>query len=115
MFLFLLLIRNLKSFDSKTSITGTLEGDNTEKEAETVVVPLKHLSNFWRALCMPLINCKINLILTWSENGVLTSKATRDKFIGTSTDENPQFPKINNPTNAIFKITDTQLHASIVT
>ena len=27
---------------------------------------------------MPLINCEINLILTWSENCVLTSKATRD-------------------------------------
>ena len=40
---------------------------------------------------MPLINCEINLILTWSEKCVLTSKATRDKFIGTGTDENPQF------------------------
>ena len=27
---------------------------------------------------MPLINCEINLILTWSENCVITSKATRD-------------------------------------
>ena len=27
---------------------------------------------------MPLINCEINLILTWSENYVLTSQATRD-------------------------------------
>ena len=40
---------------------------------------------------MPLINCEINLILTWSEKYVLTSKATRDKFIGTGTDGNPQF------------------------
>ena len=83
-------IRNSKPFDYKTSITGILEGDNTKKEAE-FVVPLKHLSNFWRALNMPLINCEINLISTWSENCVLTSKATRDKFIGTGTDENPQF------------------------
>ena len=35
-----------KSFDYKTSTTGTSEGDNTEKEAE-IVVPLKCLSNFW--------------------------------------------------------------------
>ena len=56
-------IRNSKSFDYKTSITGTLECDNTEKEAE-IVVPLKHLSNFWRTLDMPLINCEINFILT---------------------------------------------------
>ena len=38
---------------------------------------------------MLLINCEINLILTWSEN-VLMTKAQRDKFIGTGTDENPQ-------------------------
>ena len=53
-------IRNSKSFDYKTSITGTLEGDNTEKEAEIVVL-LKHMSNFWKTLDMPLINCEINL------------------------------------------------------
>ena len=107
-------IRNSKSFDYKTSITGTLEGDNTEKEAE-IVVPLKHLSNFWKTLDMPLINCEINLILTWSENYVLKSKARRDKFIGSGIDKNPKFSEINNPTNAIFKITDTKLYVPVVT
>ena len=29
------------------------------------MVPLKYLSNFWRTLEMPLINCEVNLILTW--------------------------------------------------
>ena len=70
-------IKDSKSFDYKTGIAGKLEGNNTEKEVETVV-PLKHFSNFWRTLDMPLINCGINLILTRSENCVLTSKATRD-------------------------------------
>ena len=49
-------IKDSKSFDYKTSITGKLEGNNTEKEVE-IVVPLKYLSNFWRTLNMPLINC----------------------------------------------------------
>ena len=31
------------------------------------MVPLKYLSNFWRTLEMPLINCEVNLILIWSE------------------------------------------------
>ena len=35
------------------------------------MVPLKYLSNFWRTLEMPLINCEINLILTGSENCVI--------------------------------------------
>ena len=56
-------IKDSKSFDYKTSITGKLEGNNTEKEVE-IIVPLKHLSNFWRTLDMPLINCEINFILT---------------------------------------------------
>ena len=64
---------------------------------------------------MPLINCEIKLILTWSENYVLKSKARRDKFIGSGIDKNPQFSEINNPTNAIFKITDTKLYVPVVT
>ena len=64
---------------------------------------------------MPLINCETNLILTWSENCVLKSKVTRDKFIGTGTDENPQFPEINNPRNSTFKITYTKLYVPVVT
>ena len=32
------------------------------------MVSLVYLSNFWRTLEMPLINCEINFILTWSVN-----------------------------------------------
>ena len=37
------------------------------------MVPLKYLSNFWRTLEMPLINCGVELILTWSANCVIIS------------------------------------------
>ena len=41
------------------------------------MVPLTYLSNFWRTLEMPLINCEINLILTWSDKCVFNdTKAT---------------------------------------
>ena len=60
---------------------------------------------------MPLINCEINLILTWSENCVLTSKATRNA----NPDVNPAITAVNNPTNATFKITDTKLYVPVVT
>ena len=49
----------------------TLNNGNT-KEVE-IIVPLKHLSNFWRTLEMPLINGKVNLILTWSSSCVITN------------------------------------------
>ena len=42
-------IKGSKSFDYKTIIKERLEGNNTEKEV-TIVVPLKHLSNFWKTL-----------------------------------------------------------------
>ena len=38
--------------------------DNLTKNDVKVVVPLKYLSNFWRHLIMPLINCEVELVLT---------------------------------------------------
>ena len=58
-----------------------------------IAVPLKYLSNFWKALEMPLINCDINLILTWSEDCVIFSATGVTKF----------------------KITDTELYVTVVT
>ena len=103
-------IKDSKSFDYKTSITGKLESNNPKVE---IVVPLKHLSSFCRTLDMPLINCEINLILTWSENCVLTSKATRDAVPAQG--GNPAVSRIDDPTSATFKITDTKLYVPVVT
>ena len=103
------LISDFKSFDYKTSIVGRLEGNNTEKEVE-IIVPLKHLSHFWRTLDMPLINCEINLILTWSKNCVTTSKSTRDA----DPDADPVVAAVDNPTDATFKMTDTKLYVPVV-
>ena len=50
------------------------------------MVPLKYLSNFWRTLEMPLINCEVNLTLTWSScvitnsNGAGTFAITNTKY-----------------------------------
>ena len=56
-------------------------------------MPLKYLSNFWRTLEVPLLNCEINLILTWSEN-CAPSEGEREPA---------------------FAITYTKLHAALVT
>ena len=48
-----------ESFKFKVRITGKTNDDN-EKDVE-IMVPLKYLSNFWRTLEMPLINCEVNL------------------------------------------------------
>ena len=59
------------------------------------MIPLKYLSNFWRTLEIPLINCEINLILTWSANCVTSNAAANQA--------------------AKFAITDTKLHVPVVT
>ena len=49
-----------------TGQTGNDETQNVE-----IMIPKKYLSNFWRTLELPLINCEFNLILTWSANVLL--------------------------------------------
>ena len=61
---------NAPSFKYKSSNIGNIEANGTKKEVK-IAVPLKHLSNFWRSLEMPLINCKVELSLKWIENCVL--------------------------------------------
>ena len=75
-------------------MTGQTENGGT-KNVE-IMVPLKYLSNFWRTLDMPLINCKVNLILTWSRNRVIVSSSHANQ-------------------NATFTITDTKLYVPVVT
>ena len=47
------------------------------------MVPLKYLSNFWRTLEIPSINCKIYLILTWPDKCVLNITAQAITFSAT--------------------------------
>ena len=58
------------SFHFKIKITGQTENNGRIDNVE-IMVPLKYLSNFWRTLEMPLINCEVNLILTWSADCVI--------------------------------------------
>ena len=54
-----------ESFKPKIKITGKTPATGNENNVK-IMVPLKYLSNFWRTLEMPLINCEVNLILTWA-------------------------------------------------
>ena len=62
---------------SKTAVNGRKNVD--------IIMPLKYLSNVWRTLEMPLINCEINLILTWSEKCVLSNDTKATPFAITGT------------------------------
>ena len=77
------------------------------KEAE-IAVPLKHLGNFWNSLSIPLVNCEVSLVLSWSATCVLTSMEKKILVAGQPNRGDP-------PTNATFKITDTKLYVPVVT
>ena len=70
-----LTVNNSSSFKYKVSLLGNpvLDGNITKRSVK-VVVPLKYLSNFFRLLEMPLINCKIKLNLTWKKECVLSNQ-----------------------------------------
>ena len=66
---------------------------------------------------MPLINCEVSLILTWSENCVLTDITTQ-----AAKNANPNADplveareRIDAATSAIFEITDTKLYVPVAT
>ena len=77
-------ITDSEPFKSKMKITGNTSADGNTKDVE-IIVPLKYLSNFWRTLKMPLINCELNLILTWSWNCVITNSTDPGRFVITGT------------------------------
>ena len=57
----------------------------TDRNNAKIAVPLKYLSNFWRSLEMPLINCRVELSLSWNENCILTSEAGNATYTITDT------------------------------
>ena len=110
---------NSESLNYKTSITGNTynvdekitdddgnEVDNPNYDANEVgknkaeiVIPLKHLSNFWRSLNILLVNCEAELILTWTKNCALADMTVAN----------------NPPTGLEFQMTDTKFYVPVVT
>ena len=75
-------------------ISGT---DDNNVNNVKLVVPLKYISNFFRSLEMPLVNCKIDLELTWHKDCMISSvDAAAGQVVS-------------------FMITNTKLYVPIVT
>ena len=68
-----------KLFKYKQKITSATVANGT-KNIE-IMLPLTYVSNFSRTLKMPLINCEINLILTWSKNCVIAPNTAANEDI----------------------------------
>ena len=73
---------NSTSFDYKIKLIGNPEvANNIARRNVKIVVPLKYLSNFFRSLEIPLINCKIKLNLTWKKECILSNQRGDVVFI----------------------------------
>ena len=83
------------SFSFKGKITAQTDNDGETNNVE-IMVPLKYLSNFWRTLEMSLINCEVDLILTWSANCIIV------------------YTNVTNQ-GVTFEITETNLYVPVVT
>ena len=83
----LVLNLNKKKQTNKTRNNGT-------KDVK-VMVTLYYLSNFWRTIEIPLINCEINPSLAWSKNCVISNAAANQ--------------------DTTFEITDAKLYVPVVT
>ena len=85
------LFKNKAALAGKT--TNAVSNTNSSVKVPKIVVPLKYLSNVWRSLEMPLINCKFYLELNWIEECILSSAGNSAKF----------------------EITEAKLHVPVVT
>ena len=95
------MMKILLHLSTKQTFINNTEENGTKNEVK--VVPLTYLSNNWRSLEMPLINCKVELSLKWVENCVLTTAAIGANATATGAD------------SATFKIADTKLSVPVVT
>ena len=68
---------NSTSFKYKSNFYKTLTADNGALTNVKIAAPLKYLSNFWRSLEMPLINCKYYLELNWTNDCVMSTIADK--------------------------------------
>ena len=101
-----LTIDNSQSFKYKAAPLGKIADavantHSSGKEAK-IVVPLNYLSNFWRSLEMPLINCKVYLELNWIENCILSTAGDTAKCA--ITDTKLHVPTVNLSTKDIANL-----------
>ena len=83
------------------------DANEVRKNETEIVILLKLLNIFWKSLNIPLINCEVELNLTWSKNCVLADMTRRN-----AQGDNPA---IVATTGLEFKITDTKLYVPVVT
>ena len=97
-----------RSFEYETKIIDSIPANSNRLNSE-VVVPIHYLSNFWRSLDLPLINCEIQLDFSWSKNCQIFEISRTPEVSG----NNPKDETLTN--GAAFQIKNAKLYVPIVT
>ena len=99
----------------QTKLIGNTPDNNNILEAE-VVVPLKYLSNFWRSLDLPLINCEMELDFSRPKECIISEISTIPAVPG-NPDANPPVPDVAaiQTTSATFQINKAKFYVPVVT
>ena len=110
---------NSNTFKYKNKIIGNTDNvdagtdcyDANKNGTQTIelVIPLKYLGNFWRALNMPLISCEVSLELRRNKNCIITSLKERQ------VDADPLVVREGAPTGASLAINGCKLYTPVVT
>ena len=100
------IIGNMYNVDAAAAAYDANKNGTQEVE---IAIPLKYLGNFWIALNIPLISCKVSLELKWNINCVITSLKERQ------VDAGPPVVRDGAPTGASLAINDCKLYMPVVT
>ena len=104
-----------KLFEYKTKLIVRTPNNNKILDGEAVV-PLKYLSNFWRSLDSLLINCEIELDMSWSKEWIISEISIKPAKAGNQRANPPVLAvAARQKTGTTFQISNAKLYVPVVT
>ena len=101
-----------KYFEYKSKLIWRTPNNSGRADTEVVVL-LKYLSNFWRTLDLPLINCEIELSLSWSRYCVMSEISTVSRAVPNT--DPVRYEVATTINSATFQINNAKLYVPVVT
>ena len=108
------LIKYKTKIIGRTSNNNNNNNNNNNRLNAEVVVSLKYLSKFWRSLDLLLINCEIELELTWTKKWVISQVSRTVRAVDPNADP-VEYEVEKATTGATFQINNAEPYVLVVT
>ena len=102
-----------KSFKCKTKIIESMPSNASRINAE-VAVPQEYLSNFWRSVFLPLINCEAEAELRLERNCII-SEISRTFTVVDGNANKVAYEMTSQTTSSQFQINNAKVYVPVVT